>query len=161
QLPNFEPYFRHWSNLTTPFRAFIITASESKFSFIFKLFLNLHIGIAVYIGEKITEGVYMFRRSSSLLVVLLTALVVLSLSAPLFAQETMATTAECGSEGYAGNWKSLEVVDSMTLKITLCNADPAFPSKIAFAGFPINSSEYLETTGGAGDLLQKPIGTGP
>ena len=103
----------------------------------------------------------MFKRSSSLLVVLLVALMALSLSAPLFAQETMATTAECGSEGYTGNWKSLEVVDSMTLKITLCNPDPAFPSKIAFSGFPINSSEYLEATGGGGDLIQKPIGTGP
>jgi len=103
----------------------------------------------------------MLKRSSSLLVVVLTVLVVLSLSAPLFAQEPTATTAECGSEGYGGNWKSLEMVDSMTLKITLCNPDPAFPSKIAFAGFPINSSEYLEATGGSGDLIQKPIGTGP
>ena len=79
----------------------------------------------------------MFRRSSSLLVVSLIALMALSLSAPLFAQDAMATTAECGSEGYAGNWKSLEMVDSMTLKITLCNPDPAFPSKIAFSGSPL------------------------
>jgi ABC-type transport system substrate-binding protein len=103
----------------------------------------------------------MFKRSSSLLVVLLAALMALSLSAPLFAQDTAATTAECGSEGYAGNWKSLEMLDSMTLKITLCNPDPAFPSKIAFAGFPISPSEYLEATGGTGDLIQKPVGTGP
>jgi peptide/nickel transport system substrate-binding protein len=101
----------------------------------------------------------MFKRSSSLLIVVLAA--ALSLAVPLFAQDAMATTAECGSEGYSGNWKSMEMVDSMTLKITLCNPDPAFPSKIAFSGFPINSAEYLEATGGGGDLIQKPIGTGP
>lgn len=101
----------------------------------------------------------MFRRNSSLIIVVLAALMALSLSAPLFAQDVMATTAECGS--YPGNWKSLEMVDSMTVKISLCNPDPAFPSKIAFIGFPISPSEYLEATGGTGDLIQKPVGTGP
>lgn len=46
-------------------------------------------------------------------------------------------------------------------KITLCVPDPAFPSKIAFTSFAVQPAEYLESTGAAGDLLEKPIGTGP
>ena len=52
-------------------------------------------------------------------------------------------------------------MDDVTVKITLCVPDPAFPSKIAFTSFAIQPSEYLESTGGNGDLLEKPIGTGP
>jgi ABC-type transport system substrate-binding protein len=100
----------------------------------------------------------MYRKASFLLVV---CIALLGISGSLIAQDAMVTTAECGAEGYAGNWQSLEVVDAMTIKITLCAPDPAFPSKIAFEGFPINPSEYLESTGGTGDILTKPIGTGP
>lgn len=100
----------------------------------------------------------MYQRVSFLLVV---CVALLGISGSLFAQDAMITTAECGADGYAGNWQSLEVVDSQTIKITLCAPDPAFPSKIAFEGFPINPSEYLEATGGTGDILTKPIGTGP
>lgn len=100
----------------------------------------------------------MVRKASFLLVV---CIALLGISGSLIAQDSMVTTAECGAEGYAGNWQSLEVVDSMTVKITLCAPDPAFPSKIAFEGFPINPSEYLEATGGTGDILTNPIGTGP
>jgi ABC-type transport system substrate-binding protein len=35
------------------------------------------------------------------------------------------------------------------------------PSKAAFSAFQIYPSEYLEATGGGGDLVEKPIGTGP
>lgn len=100
----------------------------------------------------------MVRKVSFLLVV---CIALLGLTGSLIAQDAMVTTAECGADGYAGNWQSLEVIDSMTVKITLCSPDPAFPSKIAFEGFPINPSEYLEATGGTGDILTKPIGTGP
>lgn len=62
---------------------------------------------------------------------------------------------------YGGEFKSIEAVDELTVKITLCVPDPAFPSKIAFSSFAIQPSEYLESTGGTGDLLEKPIGTGP
>ncbi|RJP52428.1 MAG: peptide ABC transporter substrate-binding protein [Anaerolineaceae bacterium] len=62
---------------------------------------------------------------------------------------------------YGGEFKSIEAVDEMTVKITLCVPDPAFPSKIAFSSFAIQPSEYLEATGGTGNLLEKPIGTGP
>jgi ABC-type transport system substrate-binding protein len=62
---------------------------------------------------------------------------------------------------YGGEIKSIEAVDELTVKITLCAADPAFPSKIAFTSFAIQPQEYLESTGATGDILEKPIGTGP
>ena len=65
---------------------------------------------------------------------------------------------------YGGLIKSIEAVDELTVKFTMCVPDPAFPSKIAFTSFAIQPSEYLEATGGGGEssaLLEKPIGTGP
>jgi len=62
---------------------------------------------------------------------------------------------------YGGEFKSIEAVDEFTVKVTLCVPDPAFPSKIAFTSFAVQPQEYLESTGGTGDLLEKPIGTGP
>lgn len=62
---------------------------------------------------------------------------------------------------YGGNVKSIEAVDEFTVKITLCNPDPAVPAKVAFSSLGIQPSEYLESTGGAGELLEHPIGTGP
>lgn len=62
---------------------------------------------------------------------------------------------------YGGEYKSIEAVDELTVKITLCVPDPAFPSKIAFTSFGIQPSEYLQSTGATGDILEKPIGTGP
>ncbi|MBZ0292788.1 MAG: peptide ABC transporter substrate-binding protein, partial [Anaerolineae bacterium] len=91
----------------------------------------------------------------------LSLLLILALGLPVVGQDSMSMTAECGADGYTGNWQSLEVVDDMTVKITLCNPDPAFGSKIAFIGFPISPSEYIESTGGGGDLVNNPIGTGP
>ncbi len=62
---------------------------------------------------------------------------------------------------YGGEFLFIEAVDATTVKFTLCYPDPAFPSKIAFSAFPINDTAYLEETGGGGDLVDKPIGTGP
>ena len=62
---------------------------------------------------------------------------------------------------YGGEFKSIEAVDQYTVKFTLCASDPAFLQKIAFAVFPVYSAEYIQKTGGGGDLLDKPIGTGP
>jgi len=79
--------------------------------------------------------------------------------APMAAYEGMMVEApDCE---YGGEFKSIEAVDETTVKITLCVPDPAFPSKIAFTSFAVQPSEYLESTGGNGDLLEKPIGTGP
>ncbi|MFZ1474889.1 MAG: ABC transporter substrate-binding protein, partial [Anaerolineae bacterium] len=68
------------------------------------------------------------------------------------------SAADCA---YGGAFKSIEALDANTVKFTLCGPDVAFPSKVAFSAFAIHSSDYLEKTGGAGDLLDKPVGTGP
>lgn len=91
------------------------------------------------------------------LVALLLGLVIL----PVAAQDMMVLTAECGAENNPSNFAAIEAVDATTVKFTLCNPDPAFLSKIAFSAFIIQPSEYLESTGGGGDLIQNPIGTGP
>jgi ABC-type transport system substrate-binding protein len=62
---------------------------------------------------------------------------------------------------YGGEFKSIAATDAATVVMTLCFPDPAFPSKVAFSAFGIEPSEYLQSTGGTGDLLEHPIGTGP
>ena len=62
---------------------------------------------------------------------------------------------------YGGEFLSIESIDEMTVKFTLCYPDPAFPSKVAFSSFAINDADYLEATGGGGDLVEQPNGTGP
>ncbi len=63
---------------------------------------------------------------------------------------------------YGGIIKSIEIVDDLTVKFTLCTPDVAFPSKVAFTSFAIQPSEHLEATGGGGPaLIENPIGTGP
>jgi ABC-type transport system substrate-binding protein len=78
--------------------------------------------------------------------------------APVAYEGMMVESPDCD---YGGEFKSVEAVDEFTVKITLCVPDPAFPSKIAFTSFAVQPSEYLESTGGKGDLLEQPIGTGP
>ena len=79
-------------------------------------------------------------------------------AAPAGPFEPMAMSAE--SCDYGGLFKSIEAVDEMTVKFTLCQPDPAFPSKVAFSSFAINDADYLEATGGGGELIEKPNGTG-
>jgi ABC-type transport system substrate-binding protein/predicted small secreted protein len=62
---------------------------------------------------------------------------------------------------YGGKIKSIEAVDDLTVKFTLCKSDPAFESKIAFTPFGIQPAEHIVATGGTGDLLSNPVGTGP
>ena len=62
---------------------------------------------------------------------------------------------------YGGEFKSIEALDAYTVKFTLNTPDPAFLSKVAFPGFSIQSAAYLEKTGGGGDMLSKPLGSGP
>ena len=68
---------------------------------------------------------------------------------------------QCGVDPYMGNFAKMEAVDELTVRFTLCNPDVAFPSKVAFTSFGIFPDEYLESTGGGGDLVEAPIGTGP
>lgn len=63
---------------------------------------------------------------------------------------------------YGGEFKSIEAVDEHTVKFTLCFPDPAFLSKVAFAAFAIQDTDYLNETGGdSAKMSEKPNGTGP
>jgi ABC-type transport system substrate-binding protein len=63
---------------------------------------------------------------------------------------------------YGGKIKSIEAVDSLTVKFTMCRPDPAFLSKVAFTPFAIYPSEWLtENAGNPEVLLGAPVGTGP
>ncbi len=77
---------------------------------------------------------------------------------PAAGQDMMSLTAD--NCDYGGNIKSIEAVDAMTVKITLCNPDPAIPAKVAFTAMGIHPSEQLEAAN-LDDLLGNPIGTGP
>jgi peptide/nickel transport system substrate-binding protein len=108
----------------------------------------------------------MTKRSSyfslSLLVVVVTALSVVAVPRGISqAQEFEPMTYAAPNCDYGGEFASIEALDELTVKFTLCRPDPAFPSKVAFSAFAIYSSDYLEATGGTGDLIDKPIGTGP
>jgi ABC-type transport system substrate-binding protein/basic membrane lipoprotein Med (substrate-binding protein (PBP1-ABC) superfamily) len=62
---------------------------------------------------------------------------------------------------YGGKIKSIKALDQYTVQFEMCRPDPAFLSKAAFIPFAIWPKEYLEQTGGTGELLEMPIGTGP
>jgi ABC-type transport system substrate-binding protein len=65
---------------------------------------------------------------------------------------------------YGGKIKSIEAVDELTVKFTMCNPDPAFPQKAAFTPFGIYPLEWLNEYGnaeGQETLLSAPVGTGP
>jgi peptide/nickel transport system substrate-binding protein len=72
------------------------------------------------------------------------------------ATDTMYAAADCS---YGGLMKSIEAVDDTTVKFTMCAADPAFPSKIAFSSLGIQSAKHLQDTGGK--PLEQAIGSGP
>ena len=63
--------------------------------------------------------------------------------------------------GYGGKIKSIEATDQFTVTFTMCKPDPAFLAKVAFTAFGIQSEEHLDATGGGGELLERPVGTGP
>jgi ABC-type transport system substrate-binding protein len=87
------------------------------------------------------------------------------------AAETPAATPEAAASGTpqaavapcqgASNLKSIEAVDDYTVKLTLCNPDPAIPYKMAFNAMAFQSPANLEKYGGGGDLVSHPVGTGP
>ncbi len=62
---------------------------------------------------------------------------------------------------YGGQISSIDAVDEYTVVFTMCSPDPAFPAKAAFTPFGIQPAEWIAETGGTGDLLRQPIGTGP
>ncbi len=108
--------------------------------------------------------------STKLRVLPLLLLVLLAFSLPALAQdmpanETMSAdgmiTYAADSCDYGGELESITAVDANTVQFKLCHPDGAFPQKVAFTAFQIHSAAQLESTGGGGDLLTNPIGTGP
>ena len=61
---------------------------------------------------------------------------------------------------YGGKVLSIEAVDQYTVVFNLCKPDPAFLAKAAFTPFAIQPEEWLNETGGTGEILEQPIGTG-
>lgn len=61
---------------------------------------------------------------------------------------------------YGGIFKSMEAVDARTVKFTLCWPEASLPYRLVGAQWPIQDADYLAATGGGGDLLTQPIGTG-
>ncbi len=81
------------------------------------------------------------------------------LPAPFQAQDWLKVSApDCD---YGGEIRVIEALDALTVRFSLCYPDSAFPSKVAFSAFAIQPAEYLQNTGGTGELLTHPIGTGP
>jgi peptide/nickel transport system substrate-binding protein len=63
---------------------------------------------------------------------------------------------------YGGEFKSIEAVDELTVKFTLCNPDPAFPSKVAFSVFSIQDMDFLNANqGDSVKMSENANGTGP
>lgn len=62
---------------------------------------------------------------------------------------------------YGGKILEIAALDELTVQFTLCSPDPAFRAKVAFTPFSIWPAEYIAETGGSGELLEHPIGTGP
>lgn len=73
-------------------------------------------------------------------------------------EEPLVVSAE--SCDYGGKILKIEAVDQYTVKFTLCKPDPAFLAKVAFTPFAIQPREWIEYTGGTGEILEHPIGTG-
>jgi len=70
------------------------------------------------------------------------------------------TSVSAESCDYGGKVLEVAAVDDLTVKYTLCKPDPAFIAKMAFNVFAIQPSEHIAATGGGGELLENPIGTG-
>lgn len=62
---------------------------------------------------------------------------------------------------YGGLIKEIAALDESTVQFTMCAPDPAFPSKAAFTAFSIQPTEWLEKAIASGEILEKPVGTGP
>jgi len=91
-------------------------------------------------------------------VMFMAGVLALGLAAPVSSKPLLKMEVDCK---YGGEIKSIEAVDPLTVKFTFCYADPAFPAKAAFSAFDIHSEAQLKKSGGGGDMLNNPIGTGP
>jgi len=72
-------------------------------------------------------------------------------------QPVLVTAENCD---YGGKVLSVEALDDYTVQFDLCKPDPAFLAKMAFNVFAVQPSEWIAETGGGGEILEQPIGTG-
>ena len=75
-----------------------------------------------------------------------------------FKEPMVVTAPDCD---YGGTIKEIAAIDEKTVKFTMCVPDPAFPSKAAFSAFSIQPKEWIESAMETGQILEKPVGTGP
>jgi peptide/nickel transport system substrate-binding protein len=101
------------------------------------------------------------KSTLRLLPLMLVLIAALGLVLPAAAQDFEPMSYSAESCDYGGIIQSIEAVDELTVKFTLCVPDPAFPSKVAFTSVGIQPAEWLESTGGTGELIERPVGTGP
>ena len=98
------------------------------------------------------------KRVSKLVSVLVVLAAVLALVVvPVAAQDEELLSITTENCDYGGNVLSLEAVDALTFRMTLCVPDPAVPSKVAFNTLGIQPAENLVSE----TLINNPIGTGP
>lgn len=63
---------------------------------------------------------------------------------------------------YGGEFKAITAKDANTVVFDLCNPDPAFPAKVAFASNEILPKALLDASGGdSAKITAKIVGTGP
>ncbi len=82
---------------------------------------------------------------------------------PMEEEEAMAFEADSFSADscdYGGKVLSVSALDEFTVEFALCKSDPAFLAKMAFNVFAIQPKEWIAETGGGGEILERPIGTG-
>ncbi len=82
---------------------------------------------------------------------------------PMEEEEAMAFEADSFSADscdYGGKVLSVSALDEYTVEFALCKSDPAFLAKMAFNVFAIQPKEWIAETGGGGEILERPIGTG-
>ena len=69
--------------------------------------------------------------------------------------------AHSSSCAQGGNMRTIAALDDLTVRFRLCTPDAAFPAKAALPVFGIQPRSWIEATGGTGEILGHPIGTGP
>jgi len=74
-------------------------------------------------------------------------------------EEPLSFSSQNGCE-YGGKVREISAVDQFTVKFDLCQPHPAFIAQMAFNVFSVQPREYIAYTGGTGEILENPVGTG-
>ena len=108
-------------------------------------------GLQVLHGVRRAESAALRRAVSGGVLSILMGLLVLILGVlPAGAQDELLSLVAPDCD-YGGNLASIEAVDSLTVRITLCNPDAIFDQELASMGLAVHPREHLEATGGTGE----------